>query len=76
MEMQMTETQVIEPTRLLTVKQAAEKLAMTEGALRWLLTQERGPRSFKIDGRRKFREADLEAYIAAAMGEAASEPSA
>jgi hypothetical protein len=66
----MDETSTIEPTQLLTVKQAADRLAMTESALRWLFTQGRGPKSIKIDGRRKVRAVDLEAYITAAVAEA------
>ena len=59
----------LRPTVLRTVKQTAERLGMTEPALRWLIHEGRGPRSFVLEGRRKFRDADIEAYIAEAFGD-------
>jgi len=60
------------PTRLLTVREAAARLSRSEKQLRWMVHQKTAPKSAIIAGRRMFREADIEAYIAAAFGDDAA----
>lgn len=56
--------------RLLTVKEAAERVGRSEGSFRYQLTRGTGPRSGKLAGRRLIRESDLEAWIASAFDDA------
>jgi excisionase family DNA binding protein len=56
-------------TRLLTVAQAAERLGRTPAALRFMIHAGNAPTSAMVGGRRMFREADIETYIALAFGE-------
>lgn len=55
--------------KLLTVRETAERLRTTEGALRYAISAGRAPKSGKVGGRRMFRETDVEAYIAAAFAD-------
>lgn len=48
---------------LMTVEQAAEYVALKPKTLRNMLSAGRGPRSYKIGGRRRFRQSDLDAWI-------------
>lgn len=53
-------------TKLLTVKEVAERLGRTPEAIRWQM--HKGELKFgTVAGRRVMRESDLEAYIAAAF---------
>jgi hypothetical protein len=56
-------------TRLLTLEEVAALLRKTPNGLRWQLhaNPEKMPKSALIGGRRMFREADVEAHIAAAF---------
>lgn len=55
--------------KLLTVKETAERLRTTEGALRYAIGAGRAPKSGKVGGRRMFRESDVEEYINAAFAD-------
>lgn len=55
---------------LLTVEETAAMLRRTPAALRYQIHMGTAPRSAKILGRRMFRLADVEAYIATAFEEA------
>ncbi|WP_230670705.1 helix-turn-helix domain-containing protein [Rathayibacter sp. Leaf248] len=55
---------------LLTLAETAERLRKTEAQLRWMIHRNSAPKSGLIGGRRMFREADVEAFIAAAFEEA------
>lgn len=65
----MAESVVSASAQLLTVKQAAERLSMSEKALRWHVHNGTAPRSALVAGRRKFREHDIDAFITAAFDE-------
>lgn len=49
--------------KLLTLTEAAEVLNRPESTLRYWITRNEAPPSFKIGRRRMFREEDLEAWI-------------
>jgi excisionase family DNA binding protein len=67
----MTEVTTTIPV-LLTLSETAERLRKTDPQLRWMIHQGTAPQSALIGGRRMFRAADVDAYIAAAFdGEAA-----
>jgi excisionase family DNA binding protein len=53
--------------KLLTVKEAAERLNTSENGLRWQIHQGIAPKSARLGGRRMFRESDIEAFIEAAF---------
>lgn len=55
--------------KLLTVKEAAERLRTTDKSLRWMIHSGTAPKSGKVGGRRMFRESDVEAFIAAAFAD-------
>jgi excisionase family DNA binding protein len=57
---------------LLTLGEAAERLRKTDSQLRWMIHQNKAPKSALIGGRRMFREADVEAFIEAAFEEASA----
>lgn len=67
----MTEVAVRRP-ELITVGEAATRLGRTEAALRFMIHNGTAPRSALIGGRRMFRDADVDAYIAEAFGDAAA----
>jgi predicted DNA-binding transcriptional regulator AlpA len=50
-------------TKLLTLKETAERLRKSEDSLRWMMTNKTAPQSAKIGGRWMFREADVDAFI-------------
>lgn len=54
-------------TSLLTLDETAIRLRKSPQTLRWMLHRGTAPKSALIGGRRMFREADVEAYIAAAF---------
>ena len=54
--------------KLLTVRETAERLGMTEAGLRWQMHTGNAPKSAVIGGRmRRFRESDVQGYIDAAF---------
>ncbi len=55
---------------LLTLTEAAERLRKTDSQLRWMIHNKTAPRHAKIGGRVVFRQTDVDAYVAAAFGEA------
>ena len=69
-------TPVMNPERLLSVEEAAERLNKTPTQLRWMIHSGTAPLSAKIGGRRMFRESDIEAFIAAVFDAAAAEQAA
>lgn len=54
---------------LLTLKETAEMLRMSEASLRWHLHTGTAPKSALIGGRRMFRLSDVEAYIEEAFSD-------
>ena len=54
---------------LLTLTETAERLRKSDSQLRWLIHQNRAPKSALIGGRRMFRESDVEAFIEEAFAE-------
>lgn len=52
---------------LLTLAETAERLRKSEAQLRWMIHKNTAPPSGLIGGRRMFREADVEEFIAAAF---------
>lgn len=56
---------------LLTVAETAALLRRTEPALRFMIHNGTAPKSALIGGRRMFRAADVDAYIARAFGDEA-----
>ncbi|MBC9943785.1 helix-turn-helix domain-containing protein [Leucobacter sp. cx-328] len=56
-------TQVAVAISLLTVKETAEMLRMSEASLRWHLHTGAAPKSALVAGRRMFRLSDVEAFI-------------
>src|SRR5699024_9422491 len=63
--------------RLLTTRDLTEMLPYSEGTLRWMRHEGRGPKSFTLPGGRKvmYRESDVLAWIAEGE-QAAAEPRA
>ncbi|WP_295824169.1 helix-turn-helix domain-containing protein [uncultured Microbacterium sp.] len=58
--------------KLLTFKEAAEKLRTSEAGLRWMVHSGKAPKSALIGGaRRMFRESDVQAFIDAAFADTA-----
>lgn len=57
------------PSQLLTVKEAALRLGITESALRFKLHAGRAPKSALVAGRRMFRVSDLDNYLTEAFDE-------
>lgn len=51
--------------KIVTIKQAAEMLHISENTLRWMRHVGTGPRSFKVGRRISYLESDLTAYVAA-----------
>lgn len=62
------------PDKLLTIKEAAERIGRSPGALRFQISQGRGPKTGKLGGRVLVRESDLEAWIASAFADDEREP--
>ena len=58
---------MIEPTKLLTLEEAAQRLRKSPAQMRWLRHKRQGPRSALIGGRVMYREADVEEYVSAAF---------
>ena len=50
---------------LLTLEEVAALLRKSEAQLRWMIHSGTAPKSAKIGGRRMFRAADVDAFIAA-----------
>jgi excisionase family DNA binding protein len=48
--------------RMMTVEQAADYLSLAPKTLRNMLSAGRGPRSYRLGGRRRFRLADLDSW--------------
>lgn len=59
-----------EMNQLLTLDEVAGLLRKSPAQLRWMIHNSTAPRSAKIGGRRMFRSADVDAFIAAAFAEA------
>lgn len=57
---------------LLTVDETAARLRRTPAALRFMIHRGTAPKSALIGGRRMFRAADIDAYIANAFGDDAA----
>lgn len=49
--------------KLMTLRDVADRLSVTEATLRYLIGQGRAPKSFKVGRRRMFRPTDVEAFI-------------
>lgn len=49
--------------KLLTLDRAAQELGLTIQQLRWLRSQNKGPKGAKLGGRVFFREADLASWV-------------
>ena len=52
-----------DPSRLLLIPEAAERLRKSPAQLRWMIHRGTAPKSALIGGRRVFRETDIESYI-------------
>lgn len=61
---------VLAPMALKTLSETAAQLRKSDTQLRWLMHQGTAPKSALIGGRRMFREADIEAWIAARFDQA------
>ena len=57
-------------TRIIFAPEVAERLGRSEAQLRWMIQQGTAPKSAMIAGRRCWREADVEAFLADAFAEA------
>ena len=56
--------------KLMYVAEVADRLRLSEGALRYKMHAGTAPKHAKLGGRVVFRESDVEAYIEAAFAEA------
>lgn len=65
----MTVTVPLEPQRLLTIEEAADRLRRTPASVRWLIFDGQ-LKSGKVGGRRLIRASDLEEFIDAGFAEA------
>lgn len=52
-------------TDLMTTKEVAERLHISEATCRWWRHVKQGPPSFKVCGAVRYRRADVEAWLAA-----------
>ncbi|PPF14484.1 AlpA family transcriptional regulator [Rathayibacter sp. AY1A7] len=57
-------------SRLLTVREAADRIGRTEASVRWLIHQGTFAKTAVVGGRRVTRESDLQAWIDAAFAQA------
>lgn len=60
----------IDVTSLLTLHETANTLRKSPAQLRWMIHQGTAPKSALIGGRRMFRQADVDRFIAKAFDEA------